>query len=193
MMLRHPSYVILSMIWICVLATGVQCVKNDGEQNTFLDVLLERARRSDRITRATGDEAETTDDSDNSFLRIASPMRNHKATSGDKVHFKCKVESAANANLTFTWYKEDLLIDPNYDPRVTITKRPWGSRMRMIDLFTYDSGLYRCEASNGVKRVQASAHLTVSFKKPPPPGKNDKPKIIYQYGKCEKYKGVACA
>jgi len=33
----------------------------------------------------------------------------------------------------------------------------------MIDVYTLDSGRYRCEASNGWRRVETVATLTVSF------------------------------
>ena len=62
-------------------------------------------------------------------------------------------------------FKDNALIDMAQDPRVTITTRPWGSRLRIKDLFTLDTGVYRCEASNGHRRVKSSAHLAVAFSK----------------------------
>nr|XP_002130072.1 tyrosine-protein kinase transmembrane receptor ROR2 [Ciona intestinalis] len=196
-MFRHTGYVMSIPLWICVLATVVECT-DDGSsfRDQFLGLPgLLHAASTDPISNGVAEETEvdTSDDEMESSLRIASRMRSLNAVSGDNVNFKCKVASASQTNLTFTWYKEDLLIDPAYDERVNIVKRKWGSRMRIKEVFTSDSGLYRCEASDGISRVQTSAHLKVSFRKPPPPGKNEKPKIDYFAGKCEKYTGVACA
>jgi len=51
------------------------------------------------------------------------------------------------------------------DHRVTITTRSWGSRLRIKDIFTLDTGVYRCEASNEYKTDETSAYLKVAFGK----------------------------
>ena len=62
-------------------------------------------------------------------------------------------------------FKDNALIDMSQDPRVSITTRPWGSRLRIKDVFTVDTGMYRCEASNEFRIVETSAYLYVAFGK----------------------------
>ena len=49
--------------------------------------------------------------------------------------------------------------------RISIRNKVTGSRLLFRELLTSDSGDYRCEASNGVMRIVATAKLKVSFSK----------------------------
>ena len=62
-------------------------------------------------------------------------------------------------------YKDGEVIDSESDRRFSISTRRWGSKLRIKTLYTFDSGTYRCEASNGVLYDYTSAILSVSFGK----------------------------
>jgi len=51
------------------------------------------------------------------------------------------------------------------DPRMKIRNRDTVSRLQITDVFSSDTGLYRCEVSNVEKRVCSKAYLEVSFSK----------------------------
>ena len=48
---------------------------------------------------------------------------------------------------------------------LSVSNHVWGSKLKIRGVYTLDSGLYRCEASNGLRRVHTSAYLTISFRK----------------------------
>nr|CAB3265672.1 tyrosine-protein kinase transmembrane receptor ROR1 [Phallusia mammillata] len=133
--------------------------------------------------------ASTSDPDEEAFLKLDEDMLNQTVTSGDKASFRCKVEGNPSSNIEYTWYKNQQTLTDGM--RIKIKTKSWGSRLQINDAYTSDSGLYRCEASNGLRRVQASAFLLVTFN-PLPAGEN----VIFDSdifeGKCEEYTGYVC-
>nr|XP_039262320.1 inactive tyrosine-protein kinase transmembrane receptor ROR1-like [Styela clava] len=144
-------------------------------------------------SESNGKNGRQSDADTGHYFRVVSDMHNQSLVSGGKAQFRCKVEGYPMDDVTFTWYKGNTVIDPSDDPRISIRQKSGISRLQISDVFTADSGLYRCESSNGFRRVATQAHLSVSFIRPPPPGKDETIEPIIPAGKCEPYQGLACA
>ncbi|XP_076811960.1 inactive tyrosine-protein kinase transmembrane receptor ROR1-like isoform X2 [Clavelina lepadiformis] len=136
----------------------------------------------------TGNQSEKDMESRSTFLRITGELKSQNLTSEDRVTFKLRVDGWPNNRMEYTWYKDNRVISRDDDNRISIQNKPNGSRLRIKYLLTSDTGWYRCEASNGFRRVVSSAYLKVSFSMPPVP--SNQPKL--PQGKCEKYTGLAC-
>ncbi|CAK8676240.1 inactive tyrosine-protein kinase transmembrane receptor ROR1-like [Clavelina lepadiformis] len=146
-----------------------------------------RTVESERSSRAVDGNA--MDDMPN--LELIERMQNETYFSGETATLRCKVSGSSSTNITFTWFKDNVLVEDGFQNRVKIKRRSWGSRLVVEGLFTSDSGRYRCEASNGYRRVYTSAYLHVSFNRPPPVEEDDKVLDAIK-GNCEKYSGFAC-
>nr|XP_026691215.1 inactive tyrosine-protein kinase transmembrane receptor ROR1 isoform X2 [Ciona intestinalis] len=122
-------------------------------------------------------------------LNLMEDMVNQTLQSGGKAIFRCKVEGTPTDAVIFTWYKDGTeLVD---DPRFNIRTKSWGSLLKISDVYTADSGQYRCEASIRTGEWH-SAYLTVSFEAPPDSGiSHVDPE--YVKGRCEQYTGFACS
>jgi len=126
-------------------------------------------------------------------------MIDQTLTSGDRATFKCKIdlyEKFPVNNFTFVWYKNNILINSEfikmeYD-RLTIKQKNWGSQMRINDVYSSDSGSYKCEASYGSTRTHVSSKLNVGFNLLPDDAKKTEVDEERLQGKCEIYKGNAC-
>ncbi|XP_078488058.1 inactive tyrosine-protein kinase transmembrane receptor ROR1 [Ciona intestinalis] len=123
------------------------------------------------------------------FLRIIGKMNDLKLVSDGEAKFRCRVDAWPNDNIKYTWYKDNYPIDFVLEgSRISVSNKPTGSRLRIRNLLSTDSGTYMCEASNRERSASTSAKLTVSFRLPPDDGHKTKiPK-----GKCETYAGQAC-
>ena len=61
-------------------------------------------------------------------------------------------------------YKDNQKLNASdLDPRMKIRNRELVSRLQIYDVYSSDSGLYRCEVSNLARRVHSTAYLKVSF------------------------------
>jgi len=121
-------------------------------------------------------------------------MNDQTLTSGDRATFKCKVdlyEKYPVKNFTFVWYKDNTLIESDYD-RLTIKQKTWGSQMRISDVYSSDSGNYACEASYGSTRANVNSKLNVGFNLVPEDAKKTEVDKDRLKGTCEIYKGNAC-
>ena len=54
-------------------------------------------------------------------------------------------------------------LDPREDGRIAIEIRSWGSRLKITDVYTSDSGRYSCTAISGKEKVILTSQLNVSF------------------------------
>lgn len=85
-------------------------------------------------------------------------MNNITIVQGQTAILHCKV--AGNPTPTVRWLKNDAPVvqEPR---RVIIRKTEYGSRLRIQDLDTTDTGYYQCVATNGVKTITATGVLFV--------------------------------
>ncbi|XP_039260764.2 inactive tyrosine-protein kinase transmembrane receptor ROR1-like [Styela clava] len=148
----------------------------------------------DLTTTAASDYEELDDDNFEEYhdLELTEGMEDEYLQSGEKLQFRCRVSVVPKRDLTFTWYKDNMKIKTGEDERLSMKEREWGSRLQILDVYTADSGEYRCEASDGEKSVFTTARLTVAFNTPPDSGDTNIDSEIFE-GKCELYEGYACA
>ena len=59
-------------------------------------------------------------------------------------------------------YKDSVLLAPDY--RIKMKNKTWGTRLQINDVYSTDSGSYRCEVTEGSTEVaKLEAQLHVSF------------------------------
>lgn len=94
-------------------------------------------------------------------------MNNITIVQGQTAILQCKV--AGNPTPTVRWLKNDAPVvqEPR---RVIIRKTEYGSRLRIQDLDTTDTGYYQCVATNGVKTITATGVLFVRLGESGQPG-----------------------
>ncbi|ELV13365.1 Tyrosine-protein kinase transmembrane receptor ROR2 [Tupaia chinensis] len=112
------------------------------------------------------------------FLNFLEPVNNITIVQGQTAILHCKV--AGNPPPSVRWLKNDAPVvqEPR---RVIIRKTEYGSRLRIQDLDTTDTGYYQCVATNGAKTITAPVGGALG-------GDDD-----HEDGFCQPYRGIACA
>ncbi|OCT97975.1 tyrosine-protein kinase transmembrane receptor ROR2 isoform X1 [Xenopus laevis] len=123
------------------------------------------------------------------FLTFLEPVNNMTIVQGQAATLHCKVSGNPLPNVK--WLKNDAPVvqEPK---RITIRKTDYGSRLRIQDLDTTDTGYYQCVATNGIKTITATGVLFVRLG----PTNSPNPNIQDDYHKdgfCQPYRGIACA
>uniref|UniRef100_A0A452UP96 Receptor tyrosine kinase like orphan receptor 2 n=1 Tax=Ursus maritimus TaxID=29073 RepID=A0A452UP96_URSMA len=123
------------------------------------------------------------------FLNFLEPVNNITIVQGQTAILHCKV--AGNPTPTVRWLKNDAPVvqEPR---RVIIRKTEYGSRLRIQDLDTTDTGYYQCVATNGVKTITATGVLFVRLGPTHSPNHNFQDDY-HEDGFCQPYRGIACA
>ncbi|KAF6733050.1 Tyrosine-protein kinase transmembrane receptor ROR2 [Oryzias melastigma] len=121
------------------------------------------------------------------FLEFLEPVNNITHFQGQTATLHCKV--AGNPRPLIQWLKNDAPVDLDLG-RITIRKTEAGSKLRIQELDTTDTGYYQCVASNSFKVISATGVLYVKLGLIPTHGP-DKPKN--NKGFCQPYRGIACA
>ncbi|MFT7815739.1 tyrosine-protein kinase transmembrane receptor ROR2 isoform X1, partial [Arapaima gigas] len=119
------------------------------------------------------------------FLHFLEPVNNITIVQGQTATLHCKV--SGNPKPSIKWLKNDAPVVQEQG-RITIRKTDSGSKLRIQDLDTTDTGYYQCVASNSVKVISATGVLYVrlgEFTLPHTP--------LSLKGFCQPYRGVACA
>ncbi|XP_066567473.1 tyrosine-protein kinase transmembrane receptor ROR2 isoform X2 [Amia ocellicauda] len=125
------------------------------------------------------------------YLYFVEPVENITLFQGQTAILHCKV--AGNPLPSIRWLKNDAPVVQEQG-RISIRKTDLGSRLRIQDLDTTDTGYYQCVATNSVKEISATGVLYVRFGQSPTPGSNfnDQDKF-HEKGFCQPYRGIACA
>ncbi|OCT82600.1 inactive tyrosine-protein kinase transmembrane receptor ROR1 [Xenopus laevis] len=122
------------------------------------------------------------------FLQLDEPMNNITTSLGQTAELHCKV--SGNPLPTIRWLKNDAPVvqEPR---RISFRTTNYGSRLRIKNLDTTDTGYFQCVATNGRKTVSTTGVLFVKFGPPPTasPGSVDDEEDGY----CQPYRGIACA
>uniref|UniRef100_A0A3Q3AHC7 Receptor tyrosine kinase-like orphan receptor 2 n=1 Tax=Kryptolebias marmoratus TaxID=37003 RepID=A0A3Q3AHC7_KRYMA len=114
--------------------------------------------------------------------RFQEPVNNITLFQGQTATLLCKV--AGNPRPSIRWLKNDAPVVQEQG-RITIRRTETGSKLRIQDLDTTDTGYYQCVASSSLKVISATGVLYVKLGTvcPAKPTK----------GFCQPYRGIACA
>lgn len=96
------------------------------------------------------------------FLKFQEPVNNITHFQGQTATLFCKV--VGNPRPSIRWLKNDapLVLEPE---RMNIRRTESGSKLRIQDLDTTDTGYYQCVASNSLKQITATGVLYVKLGK----------------------------
>ncbi|XP_007464363.1 PREDICTED: tyrosine-protein kinase transmembrane receptor ROR1-like [Lipotes vexillifer] len=99
-----------------------------------------------------------------SYLALDEPMNNITTSLGQTAELHCKV--SGNPPPTIRWFKNDAPVvqEPR---RISFRATNYGSRLRIRNLDTTDTGYFQCVATNGKKVVSTTGVLFVKFGPPP--------------------------
>ncbi|XP_050976495.1 tyrosine-protein kinase transmembrane receptor ROR2 isoform X1 [Labeo rohita] len=124
------------------------------------------------------------------FLEFVEPPNNITIVQGQTATLHCKV--AGYPRPSIRWLKNDAPVVQEQG-RISIRKTEAGSKLRIQDLDTTDTGYYQCVASNSIKVISATGVLYVrlgSGGQSPAHGGEDS---THEKGFCQPYRGIACA
>lgn len=97
------------------------------------------------------------------FLEFQEPLSNITHWQGQTATLHCRV--TGNPRPTIRWLKNDAPVVQEQG-RVTIRRTEAGSKLRIQDLDTTDTGYYQCIASNTLKVISATGVLYVKLGEP---------------------------
>ncbi|XP_051818346.1 tyrosine-protein kinase transmembrane receptor ROR2 [Antechinus flavipes] len=123
------------------------------------------------------------------YLNFLEPVNNITIVQGQTAILYCKVEGNPPPNIR--WLKNDAPVVPE-PRRIIIRKTDYGSRLRIQDLDTTDTGYYQCVATNGMKTITATGVLFVRLGPTHSPNHNFQDDY-HEDGFCQPYRGIACA
>ncbi|RVE73560.1 hypothetical protein OJAV_G00032450 [Oryzias javanicus] len=125
-----------------------------------------------------------------SFIRLDAPMNNITTSLGQTAELLCRV--SGNPQPEVRWLKNDAPVvqEPR---RVSIRSMPYGSRLRIRNLDTTDTGYFQCMASNSKGSVSTTGVLFVKFDPHPTPLPGRPMDDFDEDGFCQPYRGIACA
>ncbi|XP_026153397.1 tyrosine-protein kinase transmembrane receptor ROR2 isoform X2 [Mastacembelus armatus] len=161
------------LLWMIFLFPHPTCNGNPG-LSVDTDILAE----------AQSGAAPTAD---GYFLEFQEPVNNITHFQGQTATLHCKV--AGNPRPSIRWLKNDAPVVQELG-RITIRKTEAGSKLRIQDLDTTDTGYYQCVASNSFKVISATGVLYVKLGQMPTHGPDELP---HEKGFCQPYRGIACA
>ncbi|XP_061884244.1 inactive tyrosine-protein kinase transmembrane receptor ROR1 isoform X1 [Entelurus aequoreus] len=124
------------------------------------------------------------------FIRLETPMNNITTSLGQTAELFCRV--SGNPPPTVRWLKNDAPVvqEPR---RVSYRSTPYGSRLRIRNLDTTDTGYFQCVATNTQGTVSTTGVLFVKFGPLPPPLPGRPTEDFDEEGFCQPYRGIACA
>nr|XP_055065140.1 tyrosine-protein kinase transmembrane receptor ROR2 isoform X1 [Misgurnus anguillicaudatus] len=121
------------------------------------------------------------------FLEFLESPNNITIIQGQTATLQCRV--AGHPRPSIRWLKNDAPVvqEPG---RIFIRKSDGGSKLRIQDLDTTDTGYYQCVASNSAKVISSTGVLYVRLGQSPTHGADD---ATHEKGFCQPYRGIACA
>ncbi|XP_025080891.1 inactive tyrosine-protein kinase transmembrane receptor ROR1-like isoform X2 [Pomacea canaliculata] len=101
------------------------------------------------------------------YISLDIAMRNVTKYRTQQVRLRCEI--SGNPLPSYTWYKNSTPLRDNDDNgRISIRPTIWGSRLRLDDLRSSDTGYYTCKASNNFGDKDTTGILLVKDEDPPP-------------------------
>lgn len=165
-----------SWIWVLLLVPDLGCHAALGPAAA--------AAEADGLAEAQSGAAPTAE---GYFLEFQERVNNITHFQGQMAMLHCKV--TGNPRPTIRWLKNDAPVVQEQG-RITIRKTEAGSKLRIQDLDTTDTGYYQCVASNAFKVISATGVLYVKLGQMPTRSP-DEPSL--EKGFCQPYRGIACA
>ncbi|KAM9307380.1 tyrosine-protein kinase transmembrane receptor ROR2 [Pholidichthys leucotaenia] len=162
---------LVRMLWMVFLSPNLGCHGDPG-----LD--------SDGVAESQSGAAPTAE---GYFLEFQEPVNNITHFQGQTATLHCKV--TGNPRPSIRWLKNDAPVVQEQG-RITIRKTEAGSKLRIQDLDTTDTGYYQCVASNSIKNISATGVLYVKLGLMPTRGADEPSR---DKGFCQPYRGIACA
>ncbi|XP_041914849.1 tyrosine-protein kinase transmembrane receptor ROR2 [Alosa alosa] len=151
---------------------------------TSADVTLSESGEIEPVAEAQSGGLPTSEDL---FLEFVEQPSNITHMQGQTATLYCKV--AGKPWPSIRWLKNDAPVVQEQG-RISIRKTESGSKLRIQDLDTTDTGYYQCVATNTLKVITATGVLYVRLGQSPTPGTNDPNQ---EKGFCQPYRGIACA
>lgn len=124
------------------------------------------------------------------FIRLEAPMNNITTSLGHTAELFCRVSGIPPP--TVKWLKNDAPVvqEPR---RVSYRSMTYGSRLRIRNLDTTDTGYFQCVATNSHGTVSTTGVLFVKFDPIPTPLPGRPTDDFDEEGFCQPYRGIACA
>ncbi|XP_037326336.2 inactive tyrosine-protein kinase transmembrane receptor ROR1 isoform X2 [Pungitius pungitius] len=124
------------------------------------------------------------------FIRLEAPMNNITTSLGHTADLLCRV--SGNPQPSVRWLKNDAPVvqEPR---RISHRSMPYGSRLRIRNLDTTDTGYFQCVASNAQGTVSTTGVLFVKFDPLPTLLAGRPTEDFDEEGFCQPYRGIACA
>ncbi|XP_037340671.1 tyrosine-protein kinase transmembrane receptor ROR2 [Pungitius pungitius] len=167
------NYFLRSLIWMFLRFPNGRCETNQG-----LSV------DADGVAESQSGAAPTAE---GYFLEFQGPVNNITHFQGQTATLHCKV--TGNPRPSIRWLKNDAPVVQEQG-RITIRKTEAGSKLRIQDLDTTDTGYYQCVASNSLKVISATGVLYVKLGQMPTQSPDEPWR---EKGFCQPYRGIACA
>uniref|UniRef100_A0A1A8RXH7 Receptor tyrosine kinase-like orphan receptor 2 n=2 Tax=Nothobranchius rachovii TaxID=451742 RepID=A0A1A8RXH7_9TELE len=172
-MIAMASFSFGRFLWVLFLSPRVMC---DADPSLPVE--------TDGLAEAQSGSAPTTE---GYFLEFQEPINNITHYQGQVATMHCKV--VGNPRPSIRWLKNDAPVVQEQG-RISIRKTETGSKLRIQDLDTTDTGYYQCVASNSLKVISATGVLYVKLAQIP----THKPvEPSSTKGFCQPYRGIACA
>ncbi|KDR16037.1 Tyrosine-protein kinase transmembrane receptor ROR1, partial [Zootermopsis nevadensis] len=131
-------------------------------------------------------------------LRFLKIFGNITKEAGESVKLKCEVTGDPPPT-KIRWFKNEA---PVIEEKGRIVLRRYnsqgqnvlGSRLRIAHLDTHDTGYYKCEASNGVHKMDSTGILLVKMNRwdPVVSSGTDNADVLQKEGLCQVYRGTKC-
>ncbi|KAK2819386.1 hypothetical protein Q5P01_024947 [Channa striata] len=143
-------------LWMVLLFPGLRC---DADPGLSVD--------TDSLAEAQSGAAPTVE---GYYLELQEPVNNITHFQGQTATLHCKV--AGNPRPSIRWLKNDAPVVQEQG-RITIRRTEAGSKLRIQDLDTTDTGYYQCVAFNSFKSISATGVLYVKLGQMPTHGPNE--------------------
>ncbi|KAM9793543.1 tyrosine-protein kinase transmembrane receptor ROR2 [Syngnathus typhle] len=163
----------MNLLWIFFFCPNLRCY---GDRRLSID--------AEGLAESQSGAAPTLE---GYFLEFLEPVNNITHFQGQTATLHCKV--SGNPRPMIRWLKNDAPVVQEQG-RITVRKTEAGSKLRITDLDTTDTGYYQCVASNAYKVIYATGVLYVKLGQMPTHGPDH---TSHEKGFCQPYRGIACA
>uniref|UniRef100_A0A8C4QQU9 receptor protein-tyrosine kinase n=1 Tax=Eptatretus burgeri TaxID=7764 RepID=A0A8C4QQU9_EPTBU len=124
------------------------------------------------------------------YLTLLEPMNNLTTSLGQEATLHCRV--SGHPAPTFRWLKNDAPVQQE-PGRLSVRRTTGGSRLRIRNLHTTDTGYFQCIASSSGHSISTTGVLYVKFGPPPTVNSGRGAHGAGTAGFCQPYRGIACA